>query len=90
MLACQGRDMVQWSPLGWERQWVLIHDEAFTIALASKEDTDITPLQEASVVHLRARSDVTLLLRCRPREHYSFKLHSSVNIIYCFYTSKSA
>lgn len=38
MLACQGRDMVQWSPLGWARQWVLIHDETLTIALASKED----------------------------------------------------
>lgn len=41
MLARQGRDTVQRLPLGWVRPWVLIHDGAFTIALASKEDAAI-------------------------------------------------
>ena len=51
MLACQGRDMVQQSPLGWARLWVLIHDEAFTIALASKEDTAITLLHTQASIY---------------------------------------
>lgn len=50
MLACQGRDMVQWSPLGWARQWVLIHDKTLTIALASKEAAAITLLHSQASI----------------------------------------
>lgn len=53
MLACQGRDMVQWLPLEWARQWMLIHDKALTIALASKEDTAITLLHSQASITLR-------------------------------------
>lgn len=72
MLACQGRYMVQWSPLGWARRWVLIHDEALTIALASKEDTAITLLHSQASIALRGQINITLLLRSQPSKHYSF------------------
>lgn len=68
MLACQGRDAVQRLPPGWARHWVLIHDEALTIALASKEDAAIT------LLHSQAAR--TLLLARQPSEHHSFHLHS--------------
>lgn len=64
MLACQGRDVVQRLPPGWARHWVLIHDRALTIALASKEDAAV------SLLHSRATS--TSLLPRQPRERHSF------------------
>lgn len=72
MLACQGQDMVQWSPLGWARHSVLIHDEALTIALASKEDTAITLLHSQAGNTVRGQINITLLLHSQPSKHYSF------------------
>lgn len=72
MLACQGRDMVQWSPVGWARHWVLIHVEALTIALASKADTAITLLHSQASITVRGQINITLLLRSQPSKHYSF------------------
>lgn len=53
MLACQGRDAVLRVPPvppGWARHWALIHDEALTIALASKEDAAITPRGQVHII----------------------------------------
>lgn len=71
MLLCQGRDMVLWLPLGWARQWVLIHDKALTIALASKEDAAIT-LFHSQGLTVDSQINNTLLLHSQPSKHYSF------------------
>lgn len=52
--------MVQWLPLGWARQWVLIHDKALTIALASKEDAAIT-LFPSKALAVNSQINITLL-----------------------------
>lgn len=72
MLACQGRDMVQWLPLGWARHRVLIHDKALIIAPASKEDTAITLLHSQASITVRGQVNITFLLHSQPSKHYSF------------------
>lgn len=61
-----GRGVV--SPLGWARHWALIHDEALTIAPASKEDIAIS-LRAA--LPCAAKIHVTLLLHGQPWKHKS-------------------
>lgn len=58
MLARQGRDTVQRLPLEWARPRVLIHDGAFTIALASKEDAAFIYL---FLLHIKVSNSTMIL-----------------------------